>query len=306
MIEYFAKKKNTNEIEKIENFKKFSWVNVSNPSEEEIKDLIKRFDLKENNLNDGIDIYENPRFEVEGKNTYIYLTVPTRKIPHQYVSSFLIIYTPDCFITISRYSLEIFEQILKSKTKTPSFSRPRNLLRVLYLISRMFEKSVAVTIKEVRKNKRELTNLKEKDIADLIEHENKLNNYISSFGSIIQTYHRILRDKEIKFPKKDEEIIEDLIIDLNETLGMCKQTLKNISNMRDYYSTRLSNRLNQTVTVLTVFTIFLSIPTIISSIYGMNINLPLQNLENIFYYLMFLSGGIIALMFLILKRVKII
>ena len=140
----------------------------------------------------------------------------------------------------------------------------------------------------------------------MIQEEDKLNEYVSSFEAIIQTYNRILREKTINFFKKDAEIIEDLIIDLNETLSLCKSTIKSISNMRGYYSTKLSNDLNKKVTLLTIFTIFLTIPTLVAGVYGMNIILPMQNYPNILVVLGFLVLGIWILMFSILKMFKII
>ena len=88
--------------------------------------------------------------------------------------------------------------------------------------------------------------------------------------------------------------------------GGPKQTLKTISNMRGYYSTKLSNDLNKTVTVLTLVTIFLSIPTLISSVYGMNIPLPMQGSGNILPILGGITLGICAVFLIILKRKKIL
>lgn len=276
MIEYYFKAKSKEQIEKISEFKKGCWINVVNPNTEEIEYLVKTFNVEESNIIDGLDIHENPRFEIDSKKAYIYLTAPTNKIKHEHDSSFLIIYAKEFFMTISKYSLEIFEKILKSNIQFEKFENSRNIVKILFMISRLFERSVQKIIKETKENKADLSKLKNKDIEVLINYEDKLNSYLSSFSSTISTYQRILRDKSISLIKKDEEIIEDLIIDLNETINLCKQTLSTISNMRNYYSTKMSNDLNKTVTVLTLVTIFLSIPTLISSIYGMNIPLPFQ------------------------------
>ncbi|RLI96315.1 MAG: magnesium transporter CorA family protein, partial [Candidatus Aenigmatarchaeota archaeon] len=54
------------------------------------------------------------------------------------------------------------------------------------------------------------------------------------------------------------------------------------------YSTVLSNNLNRIMKFLTSMTIILTIPTIISSIYGMNVGLPLQENPAAFFYIIFL------------------
>lgn len=306
MIEYYSQNKKEEKLIKLNEYSKRGWINVSNPSDEEIDFLVKKFNLSKSNLIDGLDIHENPRFEIDDKKIYIYLTAPTEKISPEYGCSFLIVYSRDLFMTISKHPLEIIEKLLSIKRKSETFSFSRNLLKILFLISRMFELSVRKITKEIKKNKKDLNKLTNEDIARLIHEEDKLNQYISSFGAIIQTYHRVLREKTIKLFKKDEEIIEDLIIDLNETLSLCKYTLKSISNMRDYYSTKLSNDLNKKVTLLTIFTIFLTIPTLIAGIYGMNIVLPLQTNTGILGILGILVVGVWALMFFILKKSKVI
>ncbi|NCN87131.1 magnesium transporter CorA family protein [archaeon] len=306
MIEYYNKKKGTDSIEKIKEFSKGSWINVVNPTNEELEYLVKKFDINEPNLIDALDIHENPRFEIDNKLVYIFLTAPTNKIKHEHDSSFLIVYAKDYFMTVSKYSLEIFERILNSKTDFTKFDNSRNVVKILFFLSRLFEKSVHKILKETKENKAELSKLKNKDIEKLINYEDKLNNYITSFGATIGTYQRILRDNSVKFLRKDELIIEDLIIDLNETLNLCKQTLKTISNMRTYYSTKLSNDLNNTVKLLTIVTIFLSIPTVISSIYGMNINLPLQNSPNLFSILTAIAFGICILFVFFLRKKKVL
>lgn len=306
MIEYYKKINGSDEIEKVEKFEKNCWVKVTDPDEKEILFLIEKFNLNKESLMDGLDIHENPRFQIENKKTYLYLTAPTEKIVHEHDSSFLIIYFERQLITLSKYNLEIFDKVVNGKFKTTSFSISRNLIKILFNLSRIFEESVQKIRKEVRTNRAELSKLKNKDIEKLINYEDKLNDYLSSFKTTISTYSKILREKSLDFIKKDEEIIKNLIIDLNETLALCEQTLRNISNMRNYYSTKLSNDLNKTVTVLTMVTIFISIPTLIASIYGMNVDLPFQSSPHIFWSLMLLILAIIGIFWVILKKFKVI
>ena len=306
MIEYFANERGGKGIKKISEYSTNCWVHSVDPNENEISSLSEKFGLNKENLIDGLDIHENPRVEADKEKVYIYLTVPTEKIKQEDDSSFLIIFSKNIFITISKYQLEIFDKILDIKNSVSILKGSGNILKLLFFISRSFETSVRKIIREVKSNKADLNELNNKDIVKLINYENKLNSYISGFGAIIQNYNLILRNKLIKFSEKDEDIIEDLIIDLDGTFTLCKEILKTISNMRNYYSTKLSNDLNRKVTLLTLFTIFLSIPTLISSIYGMNISLPFQGSINIFFMLMALVIGVWVLMFFMLKYFKVI
>lgn len=303
MIEYFIKKRG--EVEKIGKCIDGCWINVINPTESEVDSLVKDFELDKEIINQGLDIYEEPRFEVEDKKTYIFLSAPTEKIHHEYMSSFLVVYSKKNLITISKYNLEILEK-LYSLRNIRIFNSERNLLRILYFISKSFEDSVHKIAREIKRNRTELSKLREKDIRKLIEYEDILNNYITPFGEIIHNYTRILNTKLIILPERDEDKLEDLIIALNETLNLCKSSLKTITNMRNYYSTQLSTNLNKTVTILTIFTIFLAIPTLIASVYGMNVNLPLQSSSKLLIILGGVVFGIWISMFSLLKILKLI
>jgi len=169
----------------------------------------------------------------------------------------------------------------------------------------MFSLSVRKILKEVKGDKRNIKKLNEKDILDLVLQEDMLNDYLFSFSPLIDMYNRILKFKDLKFKEDEREFIEDLVVDLNQTFNTCKSALKTISNMRNYYSTTLTNNLNRVITILTVFTIFLTIPAVISSVYGMNIPLPFQGIPNIFIFLVGATILIWAIIFFVFKKKKV-
>ena len=306
MIEYYAKSKKENKIEKIEKPIKGCWINVVDPSQEEINFLSKEFCIDCEEINDALDIHETPRVDSEDDVIYIHSTVPTEILSQDYDSSFLIAISKNYFFSISKNPLEIITSALNQKREVKHFSNSRNLFRILFLISRVFETSVGTISKEIKLNKLDLSELGTKDLEKLIKYEDKLTSYTSSFGATIHVYHKLLREKSINFSEEDKGEIEDLIVDLNETLVLCNEALKSISNMRNYYHAKLSNDLNKTVLTLTIVTIFISIPTLIGSIYGMNIHLPYQEKEYFIYILMGIMIFIWGLMFFGLKKFKII
>ncbi len=305
MITYYKRLVRKGELKKLESYAKDCWINVTDPNENEIDFLVDNFSLEKDLLLDGLDIYEIPRIEEVGGKVYIYLTVPTSKIANEYTSSFLIIFSKNIFITISKSSLEIFDRIMNSKNFLTN-KRIRILLQMLLFLSNSFSVKIRNILKEVKKDRRNIKNLKDKDILDLVIQEDILNDYLASFSPLIHMHAMMLKLKSVKFIENEKEFIEDLIVDLNQTLTSCKSTLKTISNMRDYYQTTLSNSLNQILKILTIFTVFLTIPTVISGIYGMNISLPGQGLGNIFWILVGLIIGIWGIILIIFKKVKIL
>ncbi|MCD6471474.1 hypothetical protein J7K86_03030, partial [bacterium] len=178
------------------------------------------------------------------------------------------------------------------------------LIKLFFLINQEYETTTIETVKLVNSKRMKSEALTEKDISDLLGEEEFLNELVSSFYYTRLVYERII--KRLQFFEEDKEIIEDLIIETEQSLNLCKISLKNISNIRDYYMISLSNKLNKIIAILTIFTIFLEVPAVISGIYGMNVKLPFQTKYWAFYFT-FLPMGVIWLAFLIyFKRKKIL
>lgn len=300
MITYYSSK--NNELNETKIYTPGCWTKVFDPTKEDIAKIIKQFNLSAPMIADGLDIYELPRVEEEEKKVYIYLRIPTKKVDNP-TGSFLLILHEKGIITISTKDLEIFEELIK---KPAPKNNAQWATTFFSLTSRMFNLDVRKILKEISSEKKQMNNLNNNDLIELIKKEDTLNDYLSSFPLLIETDKKLVKTKLLKLNEKDREEIEDLEIDLEQTLSNCRFVLKNISNMRDYYSTTLSGNLNKILTVLTVFTVLLTIPTTISGIYGMNIALPGQSFQNIFWFLAILVMIIWAILLIILRWKKVL
>ncbi len=300
MIEYLKKIKK--ELIKLKDYQPNSWIKIVNPNEKEINFIVEKFNLEKGNIIDGLDVYETPRIEDESGIIYIFLRVPTSIVSQQTTHTLLIILTKENIITISKENLEILNKL--ESTNIDTRYKTKFLIRVLAYISSSYSTSVRKIMKTVKSDKRNIRQLNNSDILDLVLQEDTLNDYLLSFSPLIGMYNQMLKIKTIKFMEKDRDLLEGLIIDLNQTFYTCKSALKSISNMRDYYSTTLNHNLNRVITILTIFTIFLTIPAVLSSIYGMNIKLPFQQANGIFFILLGIILLIWILLYLIFKKTK--
>ena len=75
----------------------------------------------------------------------------------------------------------------------------------------------------------------------------------------------------------DKEDVEDLSIDLEQVIARCKSLLRTITNVRDSYRAVMDTRLNETIRLLTVITVALTIPTMVAGLFGMNVPVPGAN-----------------------------
>jgi len=311
MIEYLKRLDKKEKLKKINSISEDCWINCIDPTEEELENISKKFKLRKDLLIDGLDVYENPRIEQEKNAVYIFLraaipeNISQMKLEQDSSGSFLFILTKDNIITISKTELEFFK-VLKDAKGLYTNNRSLTTLLILSTISKIFGNSVREIMKTVKKDKSNISHYNEADLFKLVIKEDTINDYLSSFSPLIDINKQIIGIKSLKFTEEEKEYIEDLAIDLNQTLNTCKNAIKNISNIRDYYTATLTNKLNKTITLLTFFTVFLTIPTILFSLYGMNINLPFQ--QHPLVLELILAGVLIGwtFLFLLLKKLKMV
>jgi len=97
--------------------------------------------------------------------------------------------------------------------------------------------------------------------------------------------------KEKLFKKVHEDLLEEVIEEYDQALEMTKIYTGILTGMMDGFSSVISNNMNATMKFLASITLILMLPTLISSIYGMNIGLPFQNDPNAF--LLIILGSIL-------------
>ena len=84
----------------------------------------------------------------------------------------------------------------------------------------------------------------------------------------------LLSHKLIRLFEEDRDLIEDLFLNNDQLIQLSKENLRSIVNIRDAYSTIMTHNTNRVIRFFTSVTVILTIPTIIASVYGMNVDLP--------------------------------
>ena len=119
--------------------------------------------------------------------------------------------------------------------------------------------------------------MKNKELLKLLSLEKSLVYFTTSLKSNELIMEKTMRGKIIKLYEEDEEILEDAITENKQSIEMAKIYSDILNGTMDAYASIISNNLNGVMKFLTSITIVLAVPTMISSFWGMNVNLPLQN-----------------------------
>ena len=88
---------------------------------------------------------------------------------------------------------------------------------------------------------------------------------------------KLMRIEYVKKYPEDTEILEDVIIENKQAIEMCTIYRDILSGTMDAFASIISNNLNIVMKFLAAMTIVLSVPTVVSSMWGMNVGVPFEN-----------------------------
>ncbi len=142
--------------------------------------------------------------------------------------------------------------------------------------------------------------MKNKELINLLDVEKSLVYFSTSLKSDETTLEKLMRGKYIKLYEDDQDLLEDVLIEIKQSIEMSSIYLNILSGTMDAFASVISNNLNIVMKVLASVTIVISIPNIIAGFYGMNVEgLPLSQF---FWFPILLSGIIMAVVAFILHK----
>ena len=305
MIKIYKNSVQQKKFKQIKNYEEHSWISVVSPTGNEASEIGKRFNISKETMQDCLDGNELPRIKIENKNLIVILRVIIKKDNIYLTSPLTIILNDKNITTIALEETDIINDLKNQKIEVYTTQRSNFLINICLSIINYYQENINSITKDVQAKKKNIQKINKNDVFLLIEMEEILNSFISSLVPNINVIKRILSHNYIDLYQKDKNLISDLLVDGEQVLDLCKTNLRTINNIREGYSTVLSMRLNQIIQILTYLTVFLTIPMIIASAYGMNIRLPFSGNENIFWILLlvnFLIMGAVLIGFIIFKK----
>ena len=141
-------------------------------------------------------------------------------------------------------------------------------------LATQYQRRVAAINRQMRAATGDIRTLRARDIATLAEYERKLNDYMDALVPMNLSVERMIAHKALMLRPDAKEDVEDISIDLEQVISRCKSLLRTITNVRDSYRAVMDTRLNETIRLLTVITLALTIPTMIAGLFGMNVPVP--------------------------------
>ena len=125
---------------------------------------------------------------------------------------------------------------------------------------------------------------------------------------VLQKLIRMVKAKSIssilQFSDDDIDLLEDIMIENKQAIEMVDMHRTILESMMDGFASVINNNVNQVMKFLAAITIILSIPTMLASFWGMNVNLPLKDNVFGFWYVIAISTVLTVLIILFFRKKK--
>lgn len=286
-----------NSLEKLSDFQEGVWVNLINPTREELETVHKKLGIDMDFLLAPLDDEESSRLERENNQIFILVDIPMVEEEDgsyvYYTFPLGIILADKSIITVCLKENAIIDQFRTNIVKS-FYTQKRNRF-VLQLLFRnaarylLYLKQIDKMSNEIERRLHKST--KNKELIQLLDLEKSLVYFSTSLRANEIVMEKLLKTDALKLYPEDEDLLEDVIIEIKQAIEMASIYSNILSGMMDAFASVISNNLNIVMKILTSITIVMAIPTMLASFYGMNVGLPFQNSP--YAFLMVLGTSIV-------------
>ena len=295
----------------IDSAEKGSWINCSAPTEEELIHIHKLTGIPVNSLQTVLDREERSHVELEDEYIFVVVNTPVLLCEDSYDALPLGIFiTRMYFVTVCLEENAVISSFLANKRYSfQTYKKTRFLFQILssasssflHYLQEIYRQTDVIGIR-VRKS------LQNKEIFRMLELQKSLTYFNFALHANESVMERLMRLRNnslsspslLKMYEEDEDLLEDVIIENKQALEMCGVYSNILISMMDSYSSIISNSLSQIMKFLTSVTIILAVPTVLYSLWGANVPMPMENTPYGFWAL--LLGGYGTCYFLSLEK----
>lgn len=287
------------------------WIHLQNPTKEEVDGLTTRFALDPTFLPAALDEEESARIDMDtDKNqTLIIVDIPyvdTEGSGYVYSTTPLgIVLADEVIITVCTRETPIINDFIEERIRNFwTFKRTRFILQLLHRNASRFLTYLKLIDKASMHVQEKLEkSSRNQELLQMMKLEKSLVFFSTSLKGNELVMERLMRQTSIlkQFPE-DTDLLDDVIIENKQAMEMCSIYRDIMSGTMDAFASIISNNLNITMKILAALTAGLSIPTIISGLWGMNVEVPFANAAWGFWAVLGLAGVLSLVAFVLMLK----
>lgn len=303
MITHYFKTLKDSELKVLESSRAGVWTHLLTPTDEEFQSVVDEYALDEAVLADARDFFEVPRMERSGGVTYFFTRYPYDEKDEDIDTAPLLIVMGESFVlTIALREVPQFKPFVEGKVDVNTTQKAKFFIQIMDALTKSYEHELTRLRRSVHRDRIKLGKIGPREIQRLVNYENELNNMVAALVPTNTWLNQVTTGNYMQLYNEDIELMEDLMIANSQLVDSARQVLKTIQNVRGASEAIMTSALNNSIRTLTVLTILLTIPTIVSSLYGMNVGLPMAGNPFAFWIVIVAILLIVSLVVLIFKK----
>jgi magnesium transporter len=315
VIRYYSRE--NRKLKELEQSEPGCWINLSPPYlPDEIESFAAKYEIWEDFLTDSLDIDERARYERDGETRFVLINTPVLNQTDSDTEAIYttvpigIIMTAQHMITICAVESPVLRVFAENKLRNiDHVSDQHFVLQIMEQnVMRYLSCLKKLNLKRNLIEKELMNSSRNSELQQLLSIEKSLVYFINSLNANELLKMKVKRSDFLGVGKDEDlnDLFEEIIIDNSQALSMANVYANILNGTMDAYSSIISNNLNQVIHRLTVITVVLMVPTLVSSFFGMNIPNGIPEKPYLFYIVVTATVLITSLFAYILFKKKVI
>lgn len=295
-------------LTQLEEYTPKCWINIEFPDEDDLHFLTEDLGVPSEFLADIADVDERPRTEKEDDWQLTILRIPLESniqgLPYMTVPVGVITGKETTITVCYRKSQLIPDFISHIRRKSISITSQADFItRMIYSSAVWFLKYLKLIYLEINRAEKELEeSVRNEDLMRIMRLQKSLVYFSTSIRgneAMLGRLRTATRAGEI-----DPDLVEDVSIELRQAYNTINIYTDICNSTMDALGSIISNNVNTIMKRMTSLQIVLTIPTMIASFYGMNVDVYIAEWHYSFIAIMIISVIISAIAFVLFKRIK--
>jgi magnesium transporter len=284
-----------------------SWIHVISPSEDELAQL-QSCGIPPDLLLHVLDFEERSRVVKRGDIVYLVIHLPYQQedeseIPYA-TAPISVVLLPEYLVTIEPMEMGLFDKLVGSPPPglDPDHQTRFVLGLVLLAASDYLKYLHDINLAVDQAEERLQRSLRNREVLQLLNYQKSLVYFSTALNSIELMLDKLVKGDFLEWSPENQELGEDALIEIRQAVYHVDIAQSLLTQMMDAFASIVSNNLNTVMKFLAAVTIIISVPTLIASIYGMNVPLPGESAAQSFIYLLGFSVLLSIVVIIIFRR----
>lgn len=299
MLKFF-KTQEDGKIDRLEAFEQQCWVDLVNPTDDELEDACAMTGVPEEMLRAALDEEETARVERDEGALLCLLDTPTISDTDEgdvyETIPLALIHNDKCIVTVSLRGNSVLGDFISNRIIVDTAKPVYFILNFMMGNAKRFLSNLRQLDKKSLRLQAELhRSMKNQELIQLLGIENSLVYFSTSLSANLNVYNKLERFPSISGNEDYKDLFDDVVIETRQAMEMCNIYRDILSGTMDAYASVISNNLNVVMKLLSVITLVISVPTLIASLWGMNVPVPFAGLSWGFWLVIGISAIITAI-----------